>query len=859
MFQICKKLGTALMLSMAFLNSFGESVTIDVSSGSLSDYSLLGQTADVTLENLILTGGEWRGVCFPFTATEEQLDNTLGEGKWQLRTFDKLEGKTIYTAEATNVVPETPYVIYVETTIANPVFEDVVLASSVWSTYSVSISGSDELTAKCYYFSKGLSEIISWNSSNYAYLVTSTGGLENISALDDVWSGSRMACVWLYNGTNNSTLKLKLDDSEEDDKDEGDASGYTYDESTLQGKIERRYQLTDVPTLYLTLPDVAEDGSDLNTVVYRESSYPYTANYHDASMVMIGENNDTIDSELAVGDDYYLELKVRGNSTANPDKKPYRLKFAKKHKHDLMDRGYDKRNWTLLANAFDRSLIRNALTYHLGEAFGMPFNTGYRFVDLVINNNYRGTYQVSDQIEADADRVNVDEDTGWMFEFVSQDRFLDDYYINESGCPLTNIKNPDGDDYVSDEEMGTMTDEWTELVSDMKSFVSDWNTGMNGGDWVSVNWRDCNDEETLIKFYLVSNLTGDYDGFFTIKAYKEAEDKYLSWGPIWDKDIAYGNCQYEPSNDTMVEDISNGNFRYFFTNNLNKDAEFVTHTKMVLDKVLEDGLEDMLINKVEELGSLVAKTWELNFDKWDITSTLNGEIAKIHGANGYVTQDQYITQLKEWISNRVSFVKNTIDEEYETLGSLSTTVMVSVDSEGWDTFSYPLTVDFSQAGASVYTATVSGGKVILTEISDGIVPAGTGVVVKGAANSTVTPSLVTDWVDKKTGNELIGTYPAAIVATENLIPYVLDTVDEVTGFYPLEVGGELAQYKAYFTVSSDDAPSMLSIGDTTTAITEIETGTNVTGDAPTYNISGMKVGDSYKGIVIQKGKKFVVK
>lgn len=636
------------------------------------------------------------------------------------------------------------------------------------------------------------------------------------------------------------------------------SSAYTYDENTLQGKIERRYQLTDVPTLYLTLPDVAEDGSDLNDVLYKESYYPYTASYHDATMVMIGENNDTIDSELADANGYYLKVKVRGNSTANPDKKPYRLKFAKKHKHDLMDCGYDKRNWTLLANAFDRSLIRNALTYHLGKAMGMPFNTGYRFVDLVINNSYRGTYQVCDQIEADADRVNVDENTGWMFEFVSQDRFLDDYYI--SGYPLTNIKNPDGDDYVDDEESGTMTDEWTALVSDMQSFVSDWNTGMNGGSWVSVNWRDNNDEETLIKFYLTTNLTGDYDGFFTIKAYKEADDKYLSWGPIWDKDIAYGNCQYEPSGDTMVEDISNGNFRYFFTGNLNNDAAFVTHAKMVLDKVIEDGLEDMLINKVDELGSLVAQTWELNFDKWDIMSALSGEIAKIYGANGYITQDQYIAQLKEWISNRVAFVKSTIDEEYAALGSPSTTVTVSIGNEGWDTFSYPLSLDFSQTGASVYTATVSGDEVNLAIISDGIVPAGTGVIVKGTSNSTVTPTLVTDWVDKKTDNELIGSYPATITATEELIPYALNTVDGKTGFYPLEVGDELAQYKAYFTFSDEDAPSMLSLDEaTTTAISEITTGANVASDAPTYNILGMKVDNSYKGIVIRNGKKYVAK
>ena len=69
-------------------------------------------------------------------------------------------------------------------------------------------------------------------------------------------------------------------------------------------------------------------------------------------------------------------------------KRPYRLKFAKKDKttgqnfkHDMINGGYSKRNWTLLANAFDHSLIRNALTCELGKIVGMPFNPGYKFVD----------------------------------------------------------------------------------------------------------------------------------------------------------------------------------------------------------------------------------------------------------------------------------------------------------------------------------------------------------------------------------------------------------------------------------------------------------------------------------------------
>ena len=70
----------------------------------------------------------------------------------------------------------------------------------------------------------------------------------------------------------------------------------------------------------------------------------------------------------------------------------------------------------LLANAGDKTLVRNALTKEIGDAVGLPFTPGYCFVDLVLNGKYVGTYQVTEYLEADANRVNVDEDNGLLIQ-----------------------------------------------------------------------------------------------------------------------------------------------------------------------------------------------------------------------------------------------------------------------------------------------------------------------------------------------------------------------------------------------------------------------------------------------------------
>ena len=184
-------------------------------------------------------------------------------------------------------------------------------------------------------------------------------------------------------------------------------------------KISNRQQLSNVPTMYIDIPEV----TNLDAQLYKDRSTGEAPYYHATIKVIATDDASSPHycESFEELDPLDMEIKVRGNSTADPSKRAYRLKFAKKsessdgkaHKHDLLGRGYTKRNWVLLANAFDNSLIRNALTSELSTMMGMPFTPGYKFIDLVINGEYRGCYQVSDHCEVDGDRINVDEDTGW--------------------------------------------------------------------------------------------------------------------------------------------------------------------------------------------------------------------------------------------------------------------------------------------------------------------------------------------------------------------------------------------------------------------------------------------------------------
>jgi len=449
---------------------------------------------------------------------------------------------------------------------------------------------------------------------------------------------------------------------------EGGGGSTEPEEGTLEYKIYHKLQLTDVPTIYLTIPDVNDIDNDLKK---DKTKTPWVAVYHRATIQVVDNSQEGTPQHLDSFTDAGLQIKVRGNSTSDPKKRPYRLKFDKDekdpvtgekiatHKHDLLGYGYKKRNWTLLANTFDATMIRNAVTYHLNKAIGMDFCPGYKFVDLVINGDYRGTYQVSDQVEAGSNRVDVDEDTGWMFEFARQDMTEDPKFTT----PLPgSIKNPDYDDLTETEQ--------TALTAEIQSWLNDWSARFSNWNFTNstTGWRSINDEESLVNFYIGINITGDYDGFMTVKCYKGADGK-MHYGPIWDKDLAYGNYSSDDGT-TLVEDQQNGNFKYYIKGDGNcvmKDPMFVANVKARLDELIKGGLVTSLCTKVDELSALTEQTRNLNYSRWDITGeyTLNN-VGQYHD---WSLDDfsKYTNQLKTYITDHIAWFKQQVDAQYAAL------------------------------------------------------------------------------------------------------------------------------------------------------------------------------------------------
>lgn len=178
---------------------------------------------------------------------------------------------------------------------------------------------------------------------------------------------------------------------------------------TVSKAQDSYHRLTNLPHVYISTFDGKDVTSNTNEVYAR--------------LYVVDE------SDVATAYDS-IAIRGRGNSTWILDKKPYRIKFKDKTRFLGPDRANAKK-WTLLANHGDKTLIRNALASYIGDLCGQTFTPAAKFVDLTLNGDYRGCYQISDQIEVRKKRVDVEEG-GYLLE---ADGFCDFWLVDSTGRP----------------------------------------------------------------------------------------------------------------------------------------------------------------------------------------------------------------------------------------------------------------------------------------------------------------------------------------------------------------------------------------------------------------------------------------
>ncbi|RYF44386.1 MAG: hypothetical protein EOO38_18010, partial [Cytophagaceae bacterium] len=161
------------------------------------------------------------------------------------------------------------------------------------------------------------------------------------------------------------------------------------------------------------------------------------------------------------------KLKGRGNFTWGLPKKPYRIKLNTKA--SVMGMPADK-DWVLLANYTDKTLIRTATVFEFSRRLGTAWTPRSDFVDVNLNGLNIGSYMLTEQVKLAADRVNI---TELKATDLSGDALTGGYLVelNERLDEVVNWRSPRGVAYsgVAPEEITAILKQSSLKVQEMSN------------------------------------------------------------------------------------------------------------------------------------------------------------------------------------------------------------------------------------------------------------------------------------------------------------------------------------------------------------------------------------------------------
>ena len=390
-----------------------------------------------------------------------------------------------------------------------------------------------------------------------------------------------------------------------------------------------------------------------------------------------------------------IGIEFRGASSGTFPKKAYgletRLPDSSNYDVSIFDWPSDN-DWILYAPYSDKSLIRNVLTYKLGNEMG-SYAARTELVELILNGQYVGVYIFMERIKQNPGRVNIDklefidttenEVTGGYIYKVDRGVVAWTSPFLQASPALVYTKYQ-----MHDPEIEEMHPSQLDYI---ETYVTDFETALDGPDFDDPvdGYKPYIDLGSFIDFMLVNEMSKNIDGY-RISTYlhkaRESEGGKLIAGPLWDFNLAWGNSHYCQCglttgwkihfNEicTSAEDLNNP----FWWNRFVEDPEF-NHQLNCRWQELRATIfhTDSIISFINEMELYLADAADRNFERWPV-------LGVYLWPNNFIgeTYAEEMDYLRTWITDRLIWMDENMFGSCEDLG-------LAIDSKKNSVHLYP--------------------------------------------------------------------------------------------------------------------------------------------------------------------------
>lgn len=395
-----------------------------------------------------------------------------------------------------------------------------------------------------------------------------------------------------------------------------------------------------------------------------------------ATMSIINNGPGMINRVNDVPNEYVgrIGIETRGNSTQAFNKKTYSLELRSSTNQDssvnLFGMGKEE-DWILHAMVIDKTQLRIPMSFYFSRKMG-HYAAKWRYVELIIDGDYRGLYIFTERLKRDDDRVDIEKMTrndvagdavtgGYILriDWLEEDGFESQFKAQGPQNMFYQWYYPKADDIQPQQELY------------ISNYVTDFEKAVFSPSYVNPkgkHYSEYIETNSFIDFLLVNEISKNADGYkLSSYLHKDRDSKggKLTAGPIWDFDQTYGmslvcSC-HDPTGWTYLqnqdgcEDLDS---MPLWWQALVSDTAF-SQRLQARWRELRQGVfhRDSIFQWIDEHRQLIQPAIDRNYQRWP---DVIGESIWIEPEPIPQSYSAEISYMKDWIGQRLIWMDSNM-------------------------------------------------------------------------------------------------------------------------------------------------------------------------------------------------------
>ena len=398
---------------------------------------------------------------------------------------------------------------------------------------------------------------------------------------------------------------------------------------TSSSKITDYLPLNDTEYPYAGIPRIVIETENFRKIKDRETEIP-------AKLQIWGEK--APESEVL-----QLTIRGRGNTSWGAPQKSYKIEFINKQSMFGMPKD---RDWALIANYFDKTLMKNYFMYHLSAELGAYYAPRCEFAELYLNREYLGVYLLTETIKIAKHRINyLKDENSYIVEFDTKP------HINEQIIYSSIIKDhSSGTAFKIHAPQNATNDILNKITEHIQNFETYLKTIRTNKQNDAARWIDINE---YIKHYWVQEFSKNPDACFqTSIFFSWTTGNTIKMGPVWDFDLAFGSY-----NNESINSPQNWYIKDSYWNHLIFRDSIMNDSRINYWKTNKIYFENIL-SIIDSTSTSLRSAAQNNFKKWPILQSTKS----IYHNHSYPTYNDATDDLKEWIKQRIEWINSNINQ-----------------------------------------------------------------------------------------------------------------------------------------------------------------------------------------------------